>query len=146
MAIVGLTLLFTPAWVTGLLFVPLGILLWALFAVLRFTVSEGAVDVQYGLFGPKIPTSAIESADAIDYDWKRFGGWGIRRSLDGEWMYNMPGDGGRAVRIVWRDEQGKRRVTNVGTPSPEPAVAAIRTAMRALPSAATRALPDGDGA
>ena len=137
MAIVGLPMLATPAWAMGLVFVPLGVLLWALFAVLRFTVSEGAVKVQYGLFGPTIPTSAIESAEAVDYDWKKFGGWGIRRSLDGEWMYNMPGDHGRAVRIVWHDGKGKRRVTNVGTPSPEPAVAAIGAAMKALPAART---------
>ncbi|HET6584176.1 MAG TPA: hypothetical protein VFG69_12025 [Nannocystaceae bacterium] len=139
MAIVGLVMLFTPSWITGLVFVPLGIILWALFAVLRFTVSEGAVTVQYGLFGPTIPTAAIESAEAIDYDWKKFGGWGIRYSIDGEWMYNMPGDHGRAVRIVWRDERGRRCVTNIGTPRPEPAVAAIEQAMHALPAASSRA-------
>lgn len=145
MAIVGLVMLATPAWVTGLVFVPLGIVLWALFSVLRYSISEGAVKIQYGLFGPTIPTAAIASAEAVHYDWKKFGGWGIRRSRDGEWMYNMPGDGGRAVRIVWRDEKGERRVTNIGTPNPEPAVAAIDAAMKALPAAAsTPSLPPAD--
>ncbi|HWB78294.1 MAG TPA: hypothetical protein VG755_25185 [Nannocystaceae bacterium] len=142
---VGLALLATPAWATGIFLIPLGFVMWALFAVLRFTISERAVKVQYGLFGPTIPTAAIESAEAIHYDWKKFGGWGIRRSRDGEWMYNMPGDGGRAVRLVWHDAQGKRRVTNIGTPDPEPAVAAIDTAKQALPAAASApSLPPAD--
>lgn len=128
----GFSLLFTPAWLTGLFLVPLGFVLWALFSVLRCTVSEGAVNVQYGLFGPTIPMGAIQSAAAVDYDWKKFGGWGIRRSLDGEQMYNMPGDGGRAVRIVWTDEKGQRRITNIGTPNPESVVGAIGKARRAL--------------
>jgi hypothetical protein len=135
MALAGLAMLVTPAWLTGLVFVPLGIVMWALFAVLRLTVSEGAVNVQYGLFGPTIPTASIESAQAITYNWTKFGGWGIRRSLDGEWMYNMPGDGGRAVRIVWRDAKGKRVVTNVGVPDPDTAVRAIAQARRALQQA-----------
>jgi hypothetical protein len=144
MTLVGLVMLFTPSWMTGLVFIPLGVVLWALFAVLRLTVSEGAVNVQYGLFGPTIPTEAIESVAAVDYDWKKFGGWGIRYSIDGEWMYNMPGDHGRAVRIVWRDKRGRRCITNIGTPTPEPAAAAIRQAMRALSAGPSgKALPAG---
>ena len=44
--------------------------------------------------------SSIESATAVDYKWTRYGGWGIRRGRDGEWLYNMPGDGGKAVRCL----------------------------------------------
>jgi hypothetical protein len=144
-AIAGIGLLFTPAWMAAMVLIPLGIVSWALFSVLRCTVSEGAVKVQLGLFGPTIPTRAILSAEAIDYDWKKFGGWGIRRASDGEWIYNMPGDGGRAIRIVWTDEAGKRRVTNVGMKAPEAAAAAIDQARRALPIAGEiGALPSGD--
>jgi hypothetical protein len=124
----------------------MGIFLWALFSVLRFTISERAVVVQYGLFGPTIPIESIESAEAVDYDWKKFGGWGIRRSLDGEWMYNMPGDGGRALRIVWTDKHGERRITGIGMPAPEPAAAAIAQARRALPSVREPEALPGDGA
>jgi hypothetical protein len=137
-ALVGMVMLATPAWLTGLVFVPVGLVLWALFSVLRVSVSEGAVSIQYGVFGPTIPTAAIESAEAVDYDWKRFGGWGIRASRDGERLYNMPGDHGRAVRIVWRDGT-KRRVTLFGTPHPEPTVAAIARARRGLPASSTSA-------
>ena len=141
----GLGMLLSPAWIGGLVMIPMGFLVWALFSVLRFTVSEGSVNIQYGLFGPTIPTSAIKSAEAVDYDWKKFGGWGIKRSLGGAWIYNMPGDNGRAVRIVWTDKKGRERTTYVGMPEPEPAEAAIHKAMKALPPPPDRnALPGGD--
>lgn len=124
---------------------PLLALVWILFAVLRVTVSEGHVNVQYGLFGPKIPIAAIEHAEVIQYNWKDFGGWGIRYSRHGEWMYNMPGDGGRAVRIVWHDARGKRRVTCVGSPHADELLRQIGHARKALPAAAApSALKPGD--
>lgn len=124
--------------------VPPVLLTWLLFAVLRVTVSEGHVNVQYGLFGPKIPIQAIEHAEAISYDWKRYGGWGIRYAGNREWMYNMPGDGGRAVRITWRDARGTR-ITAIGSPRAEALLAAIHQAQRALPAARTAAaLPEPD--
>lgn len=110
---------------------------WLLLAVLRVTVSEGAVKVQYGVFGPTIPVAAIEGAEAVSYDWKQFGGWGIRRSRDGAWIYNMPGDGGRAVRITWRDGRGRRRVTLVGSRRAELLARAIARGRAALPGGAT---------
>lgn len=103
------------AWLGTAISLPLLLVMWLLFSVLRVSVSEHHVNVQYGLFGPKIPISAIESAEDLEYDWKSFGGWGIRVNRKGEWMYNMPGDGGRAVRIAWRDAKGRSRVTYVGS-------------------------------
>jgi len=124
---------------------PLLATLWLLFAVLRVTVAEGAVNVQYGLFGPKIPIAAIESAEPVTYDWKKFGGWGIRRSRDGAWIYNMPGDGGHAVRILWRDASGRRRDTLIGSRRSSQLAAQIGRARLALPAAPTSAaLPAGD--
>lgn len=118
--------------------------LWVLFSVLRVTVSEGHVNVQLGLFGPKIPIAAIESVEALEYDWKQFGGWGIRLNSKGEWMYNLPGDGGRAVRLVWRDRKGRRKVTYVASRQSEQLAATIERARAALPAAKLPgALPEG---
>jgi hypothetical protein len=103
------------AWIGTAATLPLIAVMWLLFSVLRVTVSQGQVNVQYGLFGPKIPVSSIESAEAVEYDWKQWGGWGIRVNRKGEWIYNMPGDRGRAVRIAWRDRKGKSKVTYVGS-------------------------------
>jgi len=124
---------------------PIILAILLLFSILRVTVSEGSVNIQYGLFGPKIPMVAIESAEATTYDWKRFGGWGIKRSLQGEWIYNMPNDGGNAVRITWRNKKGKRVVTLVGTPEAKPMAAAIAKAQTMLPAAKQMpALGDGE--
>ncbi|MCX4247602.1 hypothetical protein [Paraliomyxa miuraensis] len=133
------------AWLGALIGLPIFFLVWMLFAVLRVTVSQGKVQVQYGLFGPTIPISAIESVAPTEYRWTAFGGWGIRRGPDGSWLYNMPGDQGRAVRIEWRDAKGRRRVTLVGSKHNVELAKTIEQARRALPSGAARdALPPGE--
>lgn len=135
------------AWLGALISLPILFVVWMLFAVLRVTVSEGSVDIQYGLFGPSIPTAAIESAEPTTYRWTRFGGWGIRRGPGGEWIYNMPGDQGRAVRVTWRDAKGRRRVTLIGSAEPQALADAIASARRSLPAGTEAApqLPAGDG-
>lgn len=110
--------------ITALLMMLLGLL----FAVLRITVTLREVHVQYGLFGPKIPVASIEDCKAVKYDWKDYGGWGIRRGADGSWAYNMVGDAGRAVRIEWVDAKGKKNVTLVASPDPEALARAIQQA------------------
>ena len=67
-------------------------------------------------------------------------------NLDGEWIYNMPGDGGRAVRIRWRNAKGKAKVTLIGTKEPEALADAIARARRALPAGGDgpAALPASD--
>jgi hypothetical protein len=127
-------MLLTGDWAAAAILMPFGIIVWALFSVLRFTVSEGEVNIQYGLFGPTIPIRAIIRAEAVDYHAMQFGGWGIR-GIGGDKMYNMPGDRGRALKITWRDAGGSERRTWVGTPDPESAIAAISKALRALPPA-----------
>jgi hypothetical protein len=89
---------------------PFFVIIWLLFSVLRVTVSEEQVVIQYGVFGPKVAVESIVSAEAVDYDWKRFGGWGVRRGVDGSWAYNMMGDAGRAVKLVYRDAKGEHTV------------------------------------
>jgi len=99
-----------------------------LFAVLRITVTQKEVQIQYGLFGPKIPVAQIQSAEAVKYDWKDYGGFGIRRGRDGSWAYNMMGDAGRAVRIAWTDGSGNKVVTLVASPDPDALARAIQQA------------------
>lgn len=137
---------FTGQWLALAFALPVMAIVWLFLAVLRVTVSQGSVQVQYGLFGPTIPIAAIESATPVSYDWKRFGGWGIRRSIEGTWIYNMPGDGGRAVQIDWRDARGRKRVTLVGSRRAEQLAQSIKEARAALPAGRDRAaLKSGDG-
>ena len=111
--------------------------LWALFSVLRISVTREEVYVQYGLFGPRIPVRDIEQCDAVDYDWKQYGGWGIRYGRDGSVAYNMMGDGGRAVKIVHRSG-GESRTVLVASPDPVRLATAINQA-RAASAAPVRA-------
>jgi hypothetical protein len=103
-------------------------LLAILFAVLRVTVTRREVLIQYGLFGPKIPLESIQSCESVVYDWKMYGGWGIRRGRDGSWAYNMMGDAGRAVRIAWTDAKGALTTTLVASPNPDVLARAINHA------------------
>jgi hypothetical protein len=133
------------AWISAITTLPILFVVWALFAVLRVTVSQGNVNIQYGLFGPTIPIAAIEAVAPTQYKWTTVGGWGIRRGPGGSWVYNMPGDQGRAVRIEWRDAKGRRRVTLVGSKDHLELAKTIEKARRALPGAAKPdALPPAD--
>ena len=121
-------------------------LLYVMFAVLRVTVSERELAIQLGLWGPRIPIHAIVSARATTYKFTDFGGWGIRHSPSKGTMYNMPGDGGHALEVVWHTGGGRKKTTWVGTREAEALVRAIDEARnRALPAAdAASALPLGE--
>ncbi len=114
---------------------------WLLFSVLRIAVTKEHVHIQYGLFGPKIPVSAISACEAVTYDWKKYGGFGIRKAFDGSTAYNLMGDEGRAVRITWKDENGKQQITLMSAKDPDALAAAVaraRGAAVAKPRAAAR--------
>lgn len=111
-------------------------LMWVLMGVLRVSVSERTVNIQYMMIGPTIPIESIVSAEAITYSPLRSGGWGIRWRGDG-WIYNMMGDEGKAVKIVWTKAKGKEVVSYVGLKTAEALAADIR---RAMQGAGTREL------
>lgn len=115
-----------PFFVPLLTLLPL-LLVWALFSTLRISVTRKEVHVQYGLFGPSIPIEAIESCEACDYDWKQYGGWGIRYGRDGSVAYNMLGDGGRAVRITYKKGKKTKKVL-LAAKDPERLATAIQQA------------------
>ena len=92
-------------------------LVWAALLVLRVVVTDREVHVQYGLWGPKIALAAITDCKVVDYDWVRFGGWGIKRDADGTWAYTLMGEGRRVVEITWKENgEVKRAVVSSRTP------------------------------
>ena len=109
--------------------------IWLLFSVLRVTVTTREVHVQFGLWGPKIPIAAILSCKAVDYNWKQYGGFGIRYRA-GTWVYNMVGDQGKAVQVQWMDGDNKK-TTIISSKDNATLAAAINHA---------RALADAGGA
>ena len=82
------------------------------FSVLRSVVSKDELHVKYGLWGPTIPLRNIHSCTVTDYDWTKFGGWGIRRSMsDNSWAY-VPGPG-QVVEVQY-EEDGEKRTIQIG--------------------------------
>ena len=110
-----------------MLFVSLGL------SVMRTKVTSEELHVQYGLWGPRVPITAITSCNVIPYDWKKFGGWGIKRSMDGVWSYT-PTMVERVVAISWTDDKGKTKKAVFAAEDPDSVVAAVRKA-RTQPTA-----------
>jgi hypothetical protein len=106
------------------------LLTWGLLTAIRVAVTDTHVHVQYGLFGPKIALEDIVAVDVEDYQWLRYGGWGIRRGLDGAWAFSVPGRGGKAVRIRYRDA-GKVKAVVVSSEQAGALAAAIHEAASA---------------
>ncbi|MBI4705901.1 MAG: hypothetical protein HY744_32820 [Deltaproteobacteria bacterium] len=133
------TTLASAAQAPAFLLVPLVALIWLVFSHVRVTVGAEHVHVQFGLFGPKVPMRDIVSAEVERYDWVKYGGWGIKRSLaDGSWAYSVPGGDGSGLRLVYRDRRGKTRRLFVSADNATQLVAAIDRA-RAAASGATQA-------
>lgn len=130
-----------PGWLPLMILPTLVILapLWLLFSVLRATVTSTHVHIQYGLFGPKIPLEKITACEGVAYDWKKYGGFGIRRGADGSHAYNMMGDQGRAVKLTWTDDSGRPVTTLVSASDPDGFVNAVKRASGAAAKPKLRA-------
>jgi hypothetical protein len=99
-----------PLVVAGLLALGVGLaLLGIAFGVLRTVVTERAVHVRYGLWGPTIPIASIRACGVVDYQWTKFGGWGIRRASDGTWAY-VTASRGKVLQLTYADGARERRV------------------------------------
>jgi len=98
------------------------------FAVLRVKVTTECVDIHYGMIGPKIPLSSIESVKPTKHDHQGFMRWGISPLGRKKWLYSVPGDGGSAIEIVWRGRRGNRRTHIVSSQDPEQLAASIESA------------------
>lgn len=122
----------------SLLSLPLLAVVGLLFSHLRVTVTPTHLYIQFGLFGPTIPLANVESASVVKYQAMRFGGWGIRRSLDGTRAYSVPGNEGQAVELRYRDDKGKARAVVVTT-------ARAEEVCRAVMQGAARAKAQGTG-
>jgi hypothetical protein len=116
----------------GVAFFVLGIV----FGVLRTVVTERAVHVKYGLWGPDIPLESIESCDVVEYDWTEFGGWGIRLGADGTWAY-VP-TSGRVLELRYRRD-GKTKRVLVGVHDADETARQIRVARARVETSRQRA-------
>jgi hypothetical protein len=95
--------------------------------VLRSVVTTRALHVKYGLWGPTIDLEKIRAARVISYPLFKYGGWGIRRALDGSWAYVTPNPGD-VVEIEYDDEHGTSKKVVIGAENATALVAAIQRA------------------
>lgn len=93
----------------ALLALPVLAAVTVLLSHLRVVLTREHLHVQYGLWGPKVAVQDIVSMRVEPYSMMRYGGFGIRRSLDGYWAYSTPGGNGQALVIEARDGKGGTR-------------------------------------
>jgi hypothetical protein len=76
----------------------------AVFHRLRVTLGPDTLTVGFGPFRERLPLARIAACEPTTYRWLAYGGYGIRYNF---WrrakLYNVPGDGGRAVELTLDD-------------------------------------------
>ena len=103
------------------------VLVTLLLSHLRVVVTDDAVHVQYGLWGPTIVVESITRCEVKPYEALRFGGWGFKRSLDGTMAYSVPGGEGECVALEIADGAKTRKVV-ITTPNAAAVALAIEEA------------------
>ena len=103
------------------------VLVTLLLSHLRVVVTDDAVHVQYGLWGPTIAVENITRCEVQRYEAMRFGGWGFKRSLDGTVAYSVPGGEGECVALEITEGAKVRKVV-ITTPNAAGVALAIEEA------------------
>lgn len=106
--------------------VPL-VLVTLLLSHLRVVVTDDAVHVQYGLWGPKVAVEDITRCEVQRYDPMRFGGWGLKRAFDGTMAYSVPGGEGECIALEITEGTKVRKVV-ITTPNAASVALAIEEA------------------
>ena len=114
------------------------------FAVLRSVVTERELHVKYGLWGPTIALEEILSCRVVDYEWTKYGGWGIRRGADGSWAYVAAS--GPCVEIRYGMVEKKVLVGAANAARLAAEIDRARSARSSVRIAEVEAAPDADAA
>lgn len=87
------------------------------FLVLTVGVTSDSVEFSYGLFRRRLHWPQVTGYSVQRYDWKRYGGWGLRFGLHGRRAWSVPGVAeGLSFQV---DENDKRREYFVSSHKPE---------------------------
>jgi hypothetical protein len=84
----------------GIMSAILGAIAYA-FRALRITIDDRQLTVGFPIWRDRVPLDQITACRPVRYRWWEFGGYGIRWGRRGK-MYNVGGDGGRAVDLQRR--------------------------------------------
>ncbi len=99
-----------------------------LFALVNFTnlsvaVTDTNLHFAFGVFNKRVALSSISRAEAKDYSWVTYGGWGIRWALKGRWAWSVPG-AKRGV-LVNVTQKGRERSYFISSRTPDDLAKAI---------------------
>ncbi len=71
------------------------------FRALEITIDDHQLTIGFPVYHDRVPLDQIIACRRIRYRWWEFGGYGIRWGRRGK-MFNVGGDGGRAVELTRR--------------------------------------------
>lgn len=98
------------------------------FLTLSVAVYSDSVEFAYGMFKRRLEWSQMTSYSIQRYDWKRYGGWGLRYGLHGRRAWSVPGVREGVTFKV--EEQGHSREYFVSTRNASDFAQAVATAAR----------------
>ena len=78
------------------------------FEKMQTTITDEGIKVQFGIFKKFIPKENILVCSPFLYNWKDFGGWGIRRSGDNTTAYSVLGTGKHSVKIIYLNKHQQK--------------------------------------
>lgn len=102
------------------------------FFVLKVAVTSDSVEFAYGIFKRRLRWSQVTGYSVQRYDWKRYGGWGLRFGLRGRRAWSVPGvPEGVSFQV---EENGKRREYFVSSRKPAEFARTVAQASRRAPA------------
>ena len=100
------------------------------FRAIEITIDDRELRVGFPIYRDRVPLDQIVACRPIRYRWWEFGGYGLRWGRRGK-MFNVGGDGGRAVELT----RSGRGTLLFSSRDPEAVCAAIRARRPDLASA-----------
>lgn len=94
------------------------------FTMLSIAVAFEGIEFRYGVLAKRLRFDQMRSAEAKEYEWLRYGGWGLRWSTGGRRAWNMPFLSTGVVITV--DEGGREREYYVSSHNPEELARVLR--------------------
>ncbi|MBI5573201.1 MAG: hypothetical protein HY919_01435 [Elusimicrobia bacterium] len=94
-------------YVCGFISILAGIMMFN-FDKMQTTITDRGIKVQFGIFKKFIPKENILACSPFLYNWRNFGGWGIRRSGDNTTAYSVVSTGKHSIRITYLNKHQQK--------------------------------------
>lgn len=85
------------------------------FEKLRTTITDRGIVVQFGIFRKFVPKEIILTCGSYPYDWKYFGGWGIRWTGRKTVAYSVIGLGTHSIKLTYQNKYQQKATLVIST-------------------------------